>query len=504
MAVPDMSLPIVGGKVDLSNVVMSKVTFSAQNVGLVPTKPAQATVDVNDIQGLLDFDWTYHGPLGITFSGKANCKFSKSTLATLFTLNSDAQGRPALALNSIKVKIGQLDVKLSEGIVSWLLDLLIALFKGTLTSVLEAQIQTTAQDLFAAVLAAIEEYYPTAIPLDSLMPLLNNTQLLTGMVPFVADAQPEYAFEISPDGQYMVLAMEAGFSSTTNSTTDLRNRTSIGTSAVVNPSTGAAPMIGLTWSESLIGTLLFTLQQNGALKFEITNDDIPPESLLRLNTALFAAEWPALWVRYPNNNLTLTFSPFRPSEPPTATASAAGEIWAGQFVMGINVVDPSQPSQPIVPVAQLLLDGSLESVFNLVDNATGIYVVGKVAPLDISISVLWSFTDPGTLAPALQGIIRAIVNSLVLPLMNAVLAQGVHISTGVLEVFPLSNAFIAYGDQTASAGLDFEMPDDTTAQFQQAVRIINQFALKGKKHIKKRHLPDDVVADEQRPLVQLQ
>jgi hypothetical protein len=59
---PDETVKIVGGHVDLTNIVLKNVVFNAQEVGLVP--PNQVTIDFTNFSGELDLNWEYHGPFG--------------------------------------------------------------------------------------------------------------------------------------------------------------------------------------------------------------------------------------------------------------------------------------------------------------------------------------------------------------------------------------------------------------------------------------------------------
>jgi len=475
LTLPDMTLPIVGGSVNVTNLRLSDGTFVAQPIGLVPTRPMQATMDINDIQGNLDFDWKYSGPLGITMSGTAHCVFSESTLSTGFTLAADAQGRPSLSMDTISVNINKLSVTLNDGIVGWLLDLLIALFKGVLVDTLQTEIASMASTVFASVTQAVEENWPVAVSLSALTPFLNNTQLMMGLVPLVdGDQQSELAFSLSAAGDYVVVSVEAGFSSLINSTTDERPHQPIPATMPLNPS-GSAPMLGITWSESVIGTLLYTLEQNGKLVIgPITDADLPPTSLIRLNTALFAVEWPDLYSKYPNYNMSLLITSY--GGPPSATSSPSGAVWSDVVVVHLDVIDPTQaPGNNLVPVAQLMANVSLSNVLALAQNATGIYIEGKVAPLDLQLSVLWAISNPGSLAPTLQALISALVNDMVLPILDQWLSDGVLISTGTVEAVHLSNAFVQYGDHTATFGLDLALPPVGTEGHAQAVEMMNHF-----------------------------
>lgn len=188
------------------------------------------------------------------------------------------------------------------------------------------------------------------------------------------------------------------------------------------------------------------------------NDSLPPNAPFLLNTHLISSEWPTLYAKYPNNNMTLDFFQYD-SQPPTATASPNGNSWSGQVVMVMSVVDPTL-AQPIVPVCQLLLDTTLDSMFGLRSDSTGLFVTGKVSPLAFKISVLWTAIEsPATLAAGMQVLVTSVANDILQPIINAVLANGVQIGDATfMGVLPMSNVFLSYGDHVVYAGLDLALP----------------------------------------------
>jgi hypothetical protein len=114
----------------------------------------------------------------------------------------------------------------------------------------------------------------------------------------------------------------------------------------------------------------------------------------------------------------------------------------------------------VQPVAQLMVTANISALLGLVDNTTGVYVDGKISPLELTVQVMWSALDPGTLASAVQGLVSVLVNDAVLPIVDKMLAQGVRIGSSFLNVFPLSNMFLSYGAGYISIGLDLSMPTD--------------------------------------------
>jgi hypothetical protein len=250
---------------------------------------------------------------GIHFSGNAQNTFAQTTINTLFTFDANSRGAPAITLNSLDVQIAHLDVHIS-GVVGWLIDLLVKLLKGLLIDILQKKIDSVATDSINGILTKIETNYPLVLPLAGA--LLNATQLELGLVPggapmmltedapstpsFAPSANTPAPFEVS--GDYMIASGEWFFESTTNGTVDPRPHDWIPDSMPANPA-GKPPMLGFAFSEPLLGTLLWSLTQNGAFDFTLDNSKLPPESTITLNTKDFSAEYPNLYNKYPNYNM---------------------------------------------------------------------------------------------------------------------------------------------------------------------------------------------------------
>lgn len=439
---PDETVKVVGGHVDLTNIVLKNVVFTAQQVGLVP--PNQVTIDLNNFSGELDLSWRYKGPLGVHFSGTATNQFSDTAIQTLFTFDANAKGAPAVSLDSLKVQINTLDVHIS-GVVGWVIDLLVKLFKGLLIDVLQKKIDSVAQTEINAILQKIETSYPLVLPMSG--SLLNATQMEIGLVPGGAAADVGVASDATPvpfavNGAYMVASGEWFFESTLNGTVDPRAHDWIPENMPLNPA-GTAPMLGFALSEPLLGTLLWSLTQNGAFDFTLDNSMLNPSSTIRLDTKLFSAEYPLLYARYPDNNMSLAFAQYA-EYPPLATTSTEGTTISNLATMMMNVIDPTQPN-PIVPVCNVLLNYSVTIDMSLIDNTTSAYyLTGRISPLVFDAEILWAGIDPGQFGNDVAGLIQTVADDLLVPIINGALATGFAIPA-TIDVVQMKNVFVSYG-----------------------------------------------------------
>lgn len=342
-----------------------------------------------------------------------------------------------------------------SGVVGWLIDLLVKLFKGILIDVLQKKIDSVATDSINGILAKIETSYPLVLPLMG--SLLNATQLELGLVPGGApiyltedaaliaspSANTPAPFEVS--GDYMVASGEWFFESTTNATVDPRPHDWIPDSMPANPA-GTPPMLGFAFSEPLLGTLLWSLTQNGAFDFTLDNSKLPPQSAITLNTKDFSAEYPNLYDKYPNYNMTLDFAQYY-EYPPLATTSPVGTTVSNMATMMMNVVDDSQPN-PIVPVCQILLNYSVTINLDITDNTTAAYyIVGEISPLEFEATILWAALDPGAFGSDIAGLVGAVANDLLVPIINEKLATGFPIPAHI-DVIGMENVFVSYGQSS--------------------------------------------------------
>ena len=411
VAFPDETFKIVGGHVDITNTVLAGVTFQAQEVGLVA--PDQLTIDLNDFTGSVTANWEYHTILGIHFGGTADISFAQTSIATLFSFTSNAAGSPVISLDKTDVTIDDLNIKLHGG-GAWLWNFIIGLFKHSLINNLESKIDSVAETEFTKVTQAIMAKYPLVIALTG--KLFNNTQLNIPLMPTPASA-PGGDLPFTMTSDYLVAAGEFQFSSTTNTSRDPRVHDWIPNELPTNPS-GTAPMMGLAIDESFVGSALWSLEQNKAFDGELLPSDFKPSSIFQLNTHSISTEYPALYAAYPNNNLTVDFYQYNDA-PPSATTSPTGNAWSDAFVAQINVVDPTQPS-PIVPVCQLLINFTLDSQFDLDVNATTheVELKGLISPLVFTAEIIWAGIDPGSFANSVQGLVTALANDLVVPIID--------------------------------------------------------------------------------------
>ena len=353
---------------------------------------------------------------------------------------------------------------------AWLINFLIKLFKGLLIDILQKKIDDVATTEFNNILSTIEQKYPLVMPLTGA--LLNTTQINLGLVPSTssaaADDNTPSAFLVN--GDYLIASGEFDFQSTTNSTVDPRQHDWIPDSMPTNPA-GNAPMMGIAFDEYFLGSLLFTLSQNGKLDFTLDNDKLPPSSVISLNTKLFSTEYPALYAAYPNNNVSMVFAQYEDS-PPLATTSPAGTSWSNVATMMLNVIDPTQPD-PVVPVCLIMFNYSINTNFEIKDNTTSTaYFGGSISPLIFDASIIWAGINPGSFDTSIAGLIQALADDILIPILDSVLSKGIAIpmAFGGIEI---QNMFVSYGNHVLTLGMDLALPSGVEAQTQTKVDAAN-------------------------------
>lgn len=440
ISLPDVSTSAGGGTVTMSNIVMHSVQLTAQQVTLV--SPNELSVSFSNIAGEVDLDWYFKGLLGVHDHGTGTNQLSDTDFTYVIAFAVDDTGRPAWKLSSLEVSIGDLDVTLSGG-GSWLLNILIKVIKGILKSQIESQVETIGTTVFTSVLGAIGTYYPMSITMPA---PLNHTQLNLPL-------SVEDPYTIT--GEYLVAGCDWWFQSTTNTTLDGGAHDTLPLTFPSSP-TGATAMFGFGFDDFFFNSLFFSMAQNGVFDFTIDNSLLPAGSAIELTTKIISTEFPALYAKYPGNNITFVVE--QPYDlPPVITTTSAGTTWTNTALVTLNVIDPSQDPE-VVPICGINVHYNTTAMFGIVDNTTDTwYLTGKFAPVVISTDVAWSTLTPGSFASDLRGIMTAVVDYIALPLLNAGLAAGIPLPSTVLGL-QMDNIFLTYVDNVANFGFDLVMP----------------------------------------------
>lgn len=445
MQIPDetLSLPL-GAKLQLSSIKLQNVQFNDHNATFIA--PNQLQLQITDIAGELDLDWHYKGVI-LHFGGSATNKFSGTSINAAFAFAADDTGRPMITLANLGVSIGSLDVHISGG-GSWLWNVIIDILKPWLRKIVAGKIQKAASADFQAVTAKIQQAYPLVMPLPSVPKMLENINL---NLPLVADSA---AFDVA--GEYLVMRMDAYFSSTENSTTDPRPHTYIPDSLPPSPS-GTAPAFGIAFDEAFLGSLLFSLTQNGVFNLHLTNADLPPTAPIKLNTAFIQSIYPSLYKAYPNKDLALDIKQFG-DQPPVASTTTTGTTFSSSGEMSMSVVDGN--TTIAADVCNVHFNYSLSMQFAMIDNTTNtMYFTGEISPLIFNTVVISANPAPPVyFAGDISNMLTGITNAILVPMIDGILKNGIALPTKVPSMpFLLSNLFIAYEQSTLAVGFDLEM-----------------------------------------------
>lgn len=150
---------------------------------------------------------------------------------------------------------------------------------------------------------------------------------------------------------------------------------------------------------------------------------VPESSAIQLTTRLFASEMPQLYAKYPDFNMSISFTQIG-GAPPSSVSGESGSVWSSQAGMLFSVHVPDQAAA--VPVVELLVNWQLSDNLSLRQNPDGsVSLYGALSPISLNSAVAWSSLDAGTLSPSIAALLAGVVNQMVVPSVNQQLAQGI-------------------------------------------------------------------------------
>ncbi|XP_054995918.1 lipopolysaccharide-binding protein-like [Sorex araneus] len=171
-------------------------------------------------------------------------------------------------------------------------------------------------------------------------------------------------------------------------------------------------MVYFTISDYVFNTASLVYHQAGYLNFTITDDKIPPNSTIRLNTQSFRAFAPQLARKYPNMNMelqgSLASAPFLTISP--GNLSLAPQIEIEAFVL--------QPSSVKEPVFRLAVATNISAVLTINNNITGFLKPGKIQ-LELKESSVGVFN-----VEFLEALLNYYILNTLYPMVNEKLAEG--------------------------------------------------------------------------------
>jgi len=363
------------------------------------------------VTATMTLDWHYkqHGFPYTSDHGTADVKLGGTTIALNLQVGT-ANGRPTAVVVAHAVAIGSLDLTLHGG-ASWLYNIFISVFSGQIKSAvkdtLDKEIVSETDSGLAKVLASIP------ITQDIGKDVYIDYRLV---------ATPEFAanfFTLDLKGEFFDLhaAVEAPF-------------VAVATPNIVT----TVDMANVFITEYLAKTAGYAFFQVGALKYNVTEKEVPANSPIQLNTSSFQDLIPGLYQKYPNKLLQLDLYS---TKPPLVSFSKTGIFVQVPGNIDVLVVNGTN---------DLPLAFTLSGYFDMAGFAAveGSKITGSLKLLNITFSL--SRTNVGTFdASVLQNLINFMLEQGVIPAANKILANGIIIP--IVDGISLVKSAVVYADQ---------------------------------------------------------
>jgi len=301
-----------------------------------------------------------------------------------------ANARPKVTVNSISVKIGNVNIHLHGG-ASWLYDLFIGLLKGVIIGAAEKALDTALSNAIDTNLNRVLQEIPVEQNISNV-----------AAVEFGLSSAPVFGanyVSIAEQGEFLLLPhKEPPFF------------------APAIPDIATSEMIQIIISSYVLDSASWVFWTAGMMKGVIPPNIVPPDSPIQLNTSSWKTIVPELYNKFPNMPLVLTLVA---DSPPNATFLPTGITVSGTGEMQISV---------------LLANGSTIPAFVLSVNVTtkgevylsGLKIFGNLTYLSDSVDLKKSYIGPFD-PTNVDNLVKFAIGAVVLPYLNHYLAMGVEI-----------------------------------------------------------------------------
>lgn len=313
---------------------------------------------------------------------------------------------------------------------SWLYDILVDAFKGTLKSAIQNAITSELAKLVKNTLDQILASYPFRVPID------NATQC-----DFTFPIAPVFGFSMMRVG--IIGAFEqlpSNFPPAIPHGADISNQ-SVSSRA-----------IDFFIDQYLPNTAFLAYFNEGRLQGTVTDSMIPKNFPIRLNTSSWANFIPGLFAKYPNQAMQLFFS--FAEAPVVLLRPENSSSFQGNGLASCSVPSKTDPSG-WQEVFTLGVDGLIGAVSV---NFTGDTITGEIGTASFNLSVKDSSVGPIDTSE-LNDFIGLVINAIVLPEINKFLAKGFPIPT--IDGLTFSNPQIVINTGFIRVGADVNYKPST-------------------------------------------
>eukprot|EP01088_Endostelium_zonatum_P010228 TRINITY_DN235_c0_g1_i1.p1 TRINITY_DN235_c0_g1~~TRINITY_DN235_c0_g1_i1.p1 ORF type:complete len:495 (-),score=103.57 TRINITY_DN235_c0_g1_i1:28-1470(-) len=385
---------------------MGSTTIDAQ-VGLV--------MAVSGVSAQILADWHFrekiwpHVPFG---NGDATINLSEITINVIVSFGLSAQGKPTVSARSVGVEIGHIEMHFSGSHLDFILNLLKGLFQGAIKD-----------DIQKAMVSAITSEVNNN--LNSQLSTLNTEVNINHIALFDLSLVKPI---IVSNPNFIVFPQHGEFYQLSNP---------VESPYLPNPnlpaSAATSQMLQMYVDQYVANSAAWVFWKLGKLVLPITANEVPSDSPIKLNTSTWEYVVPKMYSLYPNWLMQATVSAI--AAPITTISPSNATVFARTSVL-VEVINPKT--------------GALTPVFTLGLNLTG-SATAKVVGNNIVANILGAKPSVGLISSnigpintvALSSIITYLVESGIVPQVNAILAQGIPIPT--LEGVHAVNPSLSFG-----------------------------------------------------------
>uniref|UniRef100_A0A1A8ECC2 Bactericidal permeability-increasing protein n=1 Tax=Nothobranchius kadleci TaxID=1051664 RepID=A0A1A8ECC2_NOTKA len=391
VTIPDFSgsqsvSPIGNVKYSLTNINLVNVGLPKSALDLVPGTGVR--LSIGDAFMNLHGDWRVKYLYVIKDSGSFDVNVNGLSITTSIAVSSDETGRPAVDVANCAASVASADVKFHGG-ASWLYNLFSKFIDKALRDALQEQI-------CPLVVKAVADLNPTLRTLNVLAKVDKYAEIEYSMVssPIVTAS----SLDLSLKGEFYNIGKhrEPPFSPAAFS---------------LPPQTDNMVYIALSaFTPSSAG---FVYNKAGVMSLYITDDMVPKESPVRLNTNTFGVFIPQIKKQFPGlmmklllktlDNPTITF------QPKNATVEVNGTMTAYAV----------QPNGTLSPLFVLNMESSVSAdVF-----VSGLNIAGRVSLNRMKLTLATSYVGLFQVS-TLNSIFQTVLKVVVIPVVNVQLAKG--------------------------------------------------------------------------------
>ncbi|XP_067856769.1 bactericidal permeability-increasing protein-like [Heptranchias perlo] len=331
--------------------------------------------------------------LFIKDSGSFDLSVSRLSISEAIGMNRDATGRPSVRSATCKANIGNLDIKFHGG-GSWLYNL----FSSSLENPIRSSLNREICPKVSSAINGLEQHLKTI--------------QVSSRVDKYAEIEYSLVNPIAITNIFMDLDFKGEFYSVA------QHKEPPFSPPPVSLPKQADHMMYLGLSDFFANSAGFAYYGAGALQVNITDDMIPKQYPIRLNTSSFGALVPQVRKLYPNMlmlmNLHANREPVLKAAPNNITVQALGAIDAFAIL----------PNSSLAPLFVLDIFASVSAKMAI----SKMKLIGSLKLNSLHLSL--GHSDVGHFKVAsLQGILNLAIKIVVLPKINARLANGFPLPT---------------------------------------------------------------------------